>query len=731
MLFLVVVSMVLSSFFLMPESHAQNITQVEGLKRVGPRDLTTGYPLWYEDKSGLKLQLCLDPENCFLEIPNLLLPLHMPTSATDPAANFPDETFYYAAESIFSGAQKGVRAVLVQALEGMFFSDAGVIVDDQAVMSRIRIRIDGLKNGASYTVVYPYGIETFDIDGDAGPGAAKGPGISMTRDIGLVEPLFFEGPLTGDIGPFLRVHPNDPNQPPAGFIADGGVTEVTVTGSPLEAITGRNTNVFRIEGPDIGITYPDLKCTADRLVPFGPGPNPLPANNCVESFHFVLMGQIATKFGAQIDRATYTKEIDGSIFVNVWANTVEGQDLVATVDGGPAVNLTEGEAGNYFVRLSVPADPIPQTVRVTNTTDNPSTFEDSPITAQLIIKEATYIVGQGLNIAVQSSNSMDATDIKVTLLAGQAPSVDFFLTDQTGGLASGTKNVAAGIVEEQPAIKVVVRSRPSGSTGEYTGPAEANVTVRGIPTTGGLMNGILALAGVDQNVLSGRTVILNGSDSLGPINLSYAWSHDGPTTGVKAIVLVNTTTGLPDTTSAQIGFVTPANLSDPDPNISGKMSVNFTLTVSDGVNTHSDTVRVNMVQLATLAVDTCSFATNPAPGAIGHLPGAPRYRINREKWIVEGTCDLADNQLISVYLGNDGDPANPARLIGTTRVDALGNWAVSPGNRSAVFGQTIPEFTGDRDPRTPIHPTIKVYLISERGSGGDARGLVSSDFTIN
>ncbi len=707
-LFFVTFSMIIS-FFPTPESNAQNITQIEGLNRVGQRDPVTGYPLWYEDKTGLKLQLCLDPDKCFLETPDPLLPLHMPTSANDPAANFPDESFYYAAESIFSGAVKGERAVLVQALEGMFFSDAGVIPNDQAVMSRIRIRIDGLTAGETYTVIYPYGIESFDVEGDAGPGAAKGPGISMTRDIGLVEPLFFEGPLTGDIGPFLRVHPDDPNQPPAGFIADGGLTEVRVTGSPLEATTGRNTNVFRIEGPNVGTTYPDLKCAPDRMDPFGP--NPIGPNDCVENFHFVLMGQIATKFGAKIDRASYTKE-NGGIFVNVWANTVEGQALVASVDGGPARNLTEGLAGNYFGRLDVPAGQIPQTVKVTNTTDNPATSESRAITDELIIQQATYIVGQGLNVTVQSSNLLDPTTISATLTVGQAAPVVFGLTDQTGGFATGTKTVPAGVAEEQPPMKVVVNS-------SYAGSAEAKVTVLGMPTSGGLMNGILANAGPDQNVIAdGKTIILTGSESIGPLALTYTWTHDGPGT----IALIDPTTGLSGVNSAQTSFVTPS-LATPIPG--GKLTVNFTLMISDGINTDTDMVTVNMVQPQVLPLDTCTIATDANPLGLLHPPGGPRYRVNREKWIVEGSCNLADNQLISVYLGND-TAADLTRLIGTTRVDALGNWGVSPGNRSAIAGVTIPEFDPDqRDPKTPLPPTTKVYMISERGA------TASSGFNIN
>jgi len=675
-IFLIVLAFISSLFFSVQSTSAQNLTQVQGLNRVGPRDPDTGYPLWYEDKNGLRLMLCVDLDNCFIEPPNPLAPLHMPTTPDDPDANFPDEVFYFAAESIFSGVNKGDRAVLVQALEGMFFSDAGVMINDQAVMSRIRIRIDNLQKGKAYTVIYPYGRETFVVEGDAGAGAAKGPGISMTRDIGLVEPLYFEGPLSGDIGPFL-VPTNYAGGP---FIGDGGLTEVTVTGSPL------GTNVFRIEGPGVGLIYPANKCAPDRLVPIGPAEIADPTtglldeNDCVESFHFSVMGAIAAKFGAKVDRATYTREGNG-IFVNVWASTVEGQTLVASVDGGPAMNLSEGSAGNYFGRLSVPPGQIPQTVQVTNTTDTPAASESRSVSDELTIKEATYIVGSGLNVAVQSSNLIDPARIRVYLLVGQADPLVFDLSDQGGGLATGLHVLPAGTSEEQPPMKIRVES-------SYGGIAESDVTVLGAPTSGGLIKGILAIAGPDRNVIAdGKTVVLNGSDSLGPIALSYTWTHDDVSGAIS----------IDNPNSAQIGFATPSNLIP-----GGKLSVKFTLTVSDGVNSDSDVVTVNMVQPAALPVDTC------------HVFGAT-YRDNREKWIVEGDCDLADNQIISVWLGNEASHFDTANmiLIGQSRVNEAGFWAVAPGNRSATENGSVP---------TPAH--TRVYVISERGS------RVSIPFTI-
>ncbi|MFQ5588631.1 MAG: hypothetical protein ACE5F7_07310 [Nitrospiria bacterium] len=653
----------------MPSAGAADIQQVEGLNRVGPRDLTYGYPLWYEDKNGVKLGLCLHLDFCFVEIPDPTRPLYMPKTLDDPNGNFPDEIFYYAAESIFnSSTKKGYRAVLVQALEGMFFSDAGVIPNDQAVMSRIRIRIDGLIEGETYTVSYPYGRMTFVAEGDAGPGAEKGPGLSMTRDIGLVGPLAFAASLPGDIGPFLI-----PTNYTGGlFIADGGLTEVTVTGSPL------GTNFFRIEGPRIGDVYPEFRCT--NLTPLGP--NPIGPDDCVQHDKFSVMGRLATRFGARVNRATYSKVKNASnevkTFVNVWASSVEGQELVATIDGGAALNLTEGVDGNYFGRLQVSSDMLPKKVKVTNISDTPPFSESADITDEVTIRDATFVVGEGLTVTAESSNQVDPAEITAYFTKAQEPRTiseppGFMLNDQGSGIASGVTTIAPGLVE-QPGYKVLVKSKGGGTE-------EANVVISGTPTTGGALQGVLAISGPDRTVTSnGQTVILNGSNSLGPLDLSYLWTHDD-TSG--RIMLMNPNT-------SQASFVTP---SETPPLPDGKLIVNFTLTVSDGVVSHSDTMTMAMLQPTVMPVDTC-------------LNISASYRSDKERWVVIGSCDLGENQAIEAWLGNEINPK--MKLIGKTLVDEVGFWAIDPGNKSATANGSVP------DPA--VH--TKVHVVSSRGFQG-------------
>jgi hypothetical protein len=63
-------------------------------RTVGPIDVRHGFPLWYGDEKGLRLQLCLDANGlCLSPAPDPT----QPPSVTDTATNFPEETFWLAA----------------------------------------------------------------------------------------------------------------------------------------------------------------------------------------------------------------------------------------------------------------------------------------------------------------------------------------------------------------------------------------------------------------------------------------------------------------------------------------------------------------------------------------------------------------------------------------------------------------------------------------------------------
>jgi hypothetical protein len=198
------------------------------LADVGPVDPAHGYPLWFEDSAGLRLELCLDgPPMCLEGLPNPNLP--------PSVGNLPDESFWWAAEATMD-LPGGGTALLVLAQEAAWLNEVPEAGQNMA-FSRVRIRVTGLTPGASYTVTHPYGEQTFTAQD-----AVRN--INATEDIGCAAaPCDFGQALTGSVGPFLT-WPAGSN-PPAGFVGDPGV-EHTVVGSP----TGNN--FFRITGPGLG-----------------------------------------------------------------------------------------------------------------------------------------------------------------------------------------------------------------------------------------------------------------------------------------------------------------------------------------------------------------------------------------------------------------------------------------------------------------------------------------------
>lgn len=212
------------------------------LSAVGPVDAATGYPLWYQDENGLSLALCLDVASGFCG--EIVLP-----SPGDPISlpdNFPDEAFYWSADALMPSGDPLLsgQALLVLAMEAAFDDDTGAVVPgNQISFGRIRIRVDNLVGGATYTVTHPFGVEslTAAVDGS----------IDFTVDIGCeLVPCAFAAALGSGVGPFLTWDGTLP-APPPGFIGNP-LIDHRIIGSPL------GTNLFRIEGLNVGGTGVDM-----------------------------------------------------------------------------------------------------------------------------------------------------------------------------------------------------------------------------------------------------------------------------------------------------------------------------------------------------------------------------------------------------------------------------------------------------------------------------------------
>lgn len=306
------------------------------LERTGPIDPLNGFPAWYQDKTGVALEMMspLNDSELFGGW-TVLLPGNTTAPELFPTQFFP-EHFYWAGTSeqisyplpANFGGRTG-RAILILGLQAGF-TGLTVVPGQQLAFTRIRIQLDSVPYSGDYKVYTPFGDFIF-------PNEIAGNRLRFTQDIGL-NPGDFDALLTSAVGPFLlpsatpggaemapvtATNPT-PDVNPANFkgvftptaypgtgrsyIADPARIG-PVTGSPLPKFyrpdgTLSDHNVFRIEGPII-------PGTTERFV--------------IETFNFALQGRVYTgAIPAKVTptRATYTDSPSGERRLDVFANAV-------------------------------------------------------------------------------------------------------------------------------------------------------------------------------------------------------------------------------------------------------------------------------------------------------------------------------------------------------------------------------------------------------------------------
>ncbi len=281
-LWLLVAALVLAFGFAQPASAA--------LQADGPVSDLHGYPIWYEDQTGLRLDLCLDnPTFCFVDPP-------IPGNEFSEAIGIGGEAFWWLAETSIDEA--GVVAELGLALESTWVEDATVdppaaLVEpgNQIVLNRIRIRVDVPVTG-TYIVTHPFGTATYEIQALTG-----GREINETQDLigSCVEGVcdftipLQDGPnppLDGarvnedgrSIGPFLTSVDGVVIDPISGntYLANP-LIPTQVLGSPFE------TNFFRIQGPNGIDVQTDLFVLLGQVSGCSEANEPPIANNDLET----------------------------------------------------------------------------------------------------------------------------------------------------------------------------------------------------------------------------------------------------------------------------------------------------------------------------------------------------------------------------------------------------------------------------------------------------------------
>lgn len=219
------------------------------LAAVGPVDQVTGFPIWFEDAQGLRVQLCdeFDPAGVLDEQPPCLPEL------IDPNGGFVDgnigEALFYAAVAEFDGPNG--ESILTQCVLEAAGPELGVGPNTVGNVALIRVR--DLVVAGDYEVETPCGDFSFNHPADTDGGEFRGE-VGATGLPTDVPP--FSGALPGAVQIFAG---NGTGAP--GFLGDGG--------GPLEDSTGLLTSPLRPGGVTAVTVSGAITATSDQFAVVG------------------------------------------------------------------------------------------------------------------------------------------------------------------------------------------------------------------------------------------------------------------------------------------------------------------------------------------------------------------------------------------------------------------------------------------------------------------------------
>jgi hypothetical protein len=672
-------------------------TNGPGLAAVGPVSATDGFPVWYKDNNGLRLEPCIAQADPFCpargDLPDETAPVSFPD-------NYPDEGFYDLVDTGNLPSGFGGRARAVIALE-QGFRNGPVADGDQVTFARVRVKVSNLPDNTNYTFTTPAGTKVLQTSG-------KQTGLIFdTEDIGIGGEGDFTGALGGRIGPFLTwdTFPNDPTlKPVAGkdtYVGDGA-TPHAITGSPY----GPGFNVFRIQGPGINPTP-----TVDAC-PTVPGP----IADCMETNLFTVQGKVATTSGVSAQQATYSRTSAGAGTIDVFATSESGPQSIQVSDvspGGPQFNptgLTGSNNGQFFARVGYNGSTPPTTLQVSNTGDIPVSNQRISV-VDAVTGTASYSTGsQQLTVNAVSSDTSGARTLTVK---GYGPVV-------SGTYASGPTGA--------PPVSVTVTSDAGGSAVlpvTITGNAAAPIPVR-------------AQAGPDQTVAAGQLVTLDGSASTNA--QTYSWtsppgisltnpnsatpSFTAPAPGSYLFTLTVTGPGGPSSATVTITVnAAVAAVANAGPNQTGiQRGTQVTLdgSKSTGAGTYAWTQVIKpgdpTVTLtgASTAQPTFTFPLFKAPAANGPLTfnlvvNSPngsssqaqvtvtpshdtvaitkgQYTVSNKQWRIDGSSSVLAGETVTAHLGGLDGP-----VLGSTIIEADGTFSIRTTTTGIAgkAGQTV------------------------------------------
>jgi hypothetical protein len=672
------------------------------LARVGPTDPGNGFPQWYQDSTGMALDLCL-PNS--LELQNgycVILPPDIP-AANSPIAfpgNFPEEAFWWMATTTMD--VNGGKAVLVLNTEAAF-ANGPVVPGDQVSFTRVRVLFDAPSAG-HYTVIHPFGVEEFDV---TTPGKRA---VFFTNDVGIGAPGDFSGPLHGQVTTFLRpsnVPGGDPLPPIrlAGNMHLADFTQlVSITGSPF------GTNLFKIIGPDIG----------------GAGVNE------IETALFNVAGRVHTApipSPLNIDKATYSRDSTGTnidVYATAKAGIGKPTPLLSVRGTGVDGKVMAKDGTKFYVHVNADSALTPSEVTVTNNADSPPTVKTAAVVDVVSISEASYdpaaktltvkasssdqisepgFVAEGfgsLNSGSRTFQNVDVVGPTVIVFssAGGSESKNITTKISAGGSTPNTpiarNDLASTQADTAVSIDVLANDSPAGLVPRILGDGTNGTAV---------VNPVLDSSGnpTSYTVTYTPNAAFSGSDT-------FTYIANDPGSGVDsnvATVTVNVAfvnhrpIANPDsvTTGANTPLTIDVAANDSDPDSGGSVQANTvtivappssgtaTVDPATGRITYTPAGVAGTFTLQYTIQDNLGLASLPgtltinvfAPDRI--TPGRAQFRTQAREWNIDGTTLIpGPGNVVTIYIGNSVN----GTILGTAEADVAGAWRFREKNSSRV-----------------------------------------------
>lgn len=472
------------------------VTNPGGLTAVGPVNTDYGFPAWYGDSAGTRLELCLDGDNplCgFLpgDIPNPDVPVSFPD-------NFPGEAFYQLVASSLT-LPNGGKANLTLGLEASF-ANGDPIAGDQLTFARTRVTVVGGPRDTTLTFKHPFGELTIDTD-------ATGKG-RLVQDVSPAAGNFTTA-FKGNFGPFVKWDPAVAPAAPAGYLGDPGQDHAIVGGKD-------GVNTFSVTGGGLNVS----------------------------NDQFGISGKLATNTGVTGDRAV----INGG-FLDVFASSKGDQLQVDGVAGqyAPTPMSNDLPSENHYARIALVGDAKPTSVTVRNLADKPVSTSVIKL-ADVNVTEADYdgskltVAATGASYPLTVAGFGQLADDKPTTFPTKVPPATVSVRSANGAAVTYPVTVTGGSAFD-PALPPVTPAPDPGPVNDNT----ANNPVTGVP--------VVSVAAVAPT-LPGASVTLDASATTGatsyawtPVNVPAGTTITGATTAKPTVTLPYFTTTTAATTA--------------------------------------------------------------------------------------------------------------------------------------------------------------------------------------